>query len=467
MKKNIIFYIMVIGGLGLLLWIVLQQGKTLEINKGITEVLLIPKKETGSIFNELFHNLQHPLSIFILQMLSIISTGRLLGWLLGKIGQPAVIGEIIAGIFLGPSLMGLFFPAFSTFLFPATSLPNLQFLSQIGLILFMFIIGMELDISELKKNAHTALIVSHASIICPFFLGVGLAYFLYPTYAPNVPFSAFALFMGIAMSITAFPVLARILQERGITHSSLGTTVITCAAVDDVTGWCLLAVVIAVIKAGAITGSLITLLLSVGYILLMFFGVKPLLKHFANRYFTHETIKKSILPLFFLMLLLSAYVTEIIGIHALFGAFIAGIIIPSNFDLRKVLVQKIEDISLILLLPLFFAFSGLRTQIGLLNTTNLWGICLIVIIVAVTGKLAGSAIAARFVGHSWKESLSIGVLMNTRGLVELVILNIGYDLGVLSPELFTMMVLMALATTFMTGPSLDMINSLRLNRLLE
>ncbi|MEI6640271.1 MAG: cation:proton antiporter, partial [Chlorobium sp.] len=350
--------------------------------------------------------------------------------------------------------------AFSTFLFPATSLPNLQFLSQIGLILFMFIIGMELDVSELKKNAHTALIVSHASIICPFFLGVGLAYFLYPTYAPNVPFSAFALFMGIAMSITAFPVLARILQERGLTQSSLGTTAITCAAVDDVTGWCLLAVVISVVKVGAFSGALSTLLLSGGYILLMFYGVKPYLKHLANLYFTHETINRSILALIFLMLLLSAYLTEIIGIHALFGAFVAGIIIPPNLKFRQMLVQKIEDISLIMFLPLFFAFSGLRTQIGLLNTPYLWGICLIVIIVAVTGKLAGSAIAARFVGHSWKESFSIGVLMNTRGLVELVILNIGYDLGVLSPELFTMMVLMALATTFMTGPALNMINSL-------
>ncbi len=460
MRKNIIFYIMVIGGAGLLLWFVLQQGETLEIKKGITKTLLIQTKEVGLIFNELFHNLQHPLSIFILQMFSIIFIARLLGWLFGKIGQPSVIGEISAGIVLGPSLMGLLFPGFSTFLFPASSLPNLQFLSQIGLILFMFIIGMELDVSELKHNAHTAVIVSHASIICPYLLGVGLAYFLYPGYAPNVPFSAFALFMGIAMSITAFPVLARILQERGITHSALGTTVITCAAVDDVTGWCLLAVVIAVIKAGAITGAFITLLLSVGYVLLMFYGVKPLLKHLAKRYFNCETINKSVLPFIFLMLLLSAYMTEIIGIHALFGAFVAGIIIPPNFEFRKVLVQKIEDISLVLLLPLFFAFSGLRTQIGLLNTKNLWGICLIIFVVAVTGKLAGSAIAARFVGHSWKESLTIGVLMNTRGLVELVILNIGYDLGVLSPELFTMMVLMALATTFMTGPALNMINSL-------
>ncbi|MGK5093425.1 cation:proton antiporter [Deltaproteobacteria bacterium TL4] len=460
MKRIIIAYILVIGGFVCSLWWVLQQGQILEIEKGLTQKLLKQTQEESSALGDLLHNLQHPLAIFILQILTIILTARLLGWLMSKIRQPAVMGEIIAGIVLGPSLIGFFFPEFSTFLFPKASLLNLQFLSQIGLILFMFIVGMELDLSVLKQNSHVAVIVSHASIIFPYFLGVVLAYFLYPSFAPvNVPFSAFALFMGITMSITAFPVLARIIQERNMAKSALGTMAITCAAVDDITAWCLLAVVIAIIKAGAMTGALVTILLAIGYVLFMIYAGKPLLNHVASRYFTRETINKPVVALILLILLFSAYLTEIIGIHALFGAFVAGIIIPPNLEFRQVLAEKIEDISLVLLLPLFFAFSGLRTQISLLNTPHLWGICLLIIVLAVIGKFLGSAIAAKLVGQSWKDSLMIGTLMNTRGLVELVILNIGYDLGVLSPEIFTMMVLMALVTTFMTGPLLEVIES--------
>ena len=459
MNRNVIFYIIMIAGCGLLLWLLLLQGQTLEIQKGISEQQLVHTKGENPFFGECLHNLQQPMAIFILQILSIILAARLLGWLVSKIGQPTVIGEIIAGIVLGPSLLGLLFPGFSLFLFPKTSLPNLQFLSQIGLILFMFIIGMELDVSVLKKHSHEAVMVSHASIICPCLLGVWLAYFLYLPYAPaRTPFSAFALFMGIAMSITAFPVLARIIQERGMTKTALGTTAITCAAADDVTAWCLLATLIAFIKAGKITGALITVVLAVGYILLMLYAVKPLLNHVAIRYFTRETVNKPILALILLIVLWSAYLTEIIGIHALFGAFVAGIIIPANSEFRHVLAEKIEDVSLVLLLPLFFAFSGLRTQIGLLNTLQLWGICLLIIIVAVAGKFLGSALASKFVGQTWQESLMLGALMNTRGLVELVVLNIGYDLGVLSPEIFTMMVIMALVTTLMTGPLLDLIS---------
>ncbi|MDP2363628.1 MAG: cation:proton antiporter, partial [Ignavibacteria bacterium] len=323
----------------------------------------------------------------------------------------------------------------------------------------MFIIGMELDIGILKKSANDAIVVSHASIIFPYFLGVALAYFLYQDFAPdNISFVAFALFIGIAMSITAFPVLARIVQERNLTKDHIGILAITCAAVDDVTAWSLLAVVIAIVKAGDITGALFTIFFSVLYLLFMLLVVKRLLNRIAQTHFTRETVNKPVLAILFGILLMSSYMTEVIGIHALFGAFMAGVIIPANQEFRRVLAEKIEDFSLVFLLPLFFVYTGLRTQIGLLNDPNLWLVCFIIIAVAVTGKFFGSALAARFVGQSWRDSLVLGALMNTRGLMELVVLNIGYDLGVLTPEVFAMMVLMALITTFMTGPAIDFVD---------
>ena len=464
MKKRVIFYIFTIILFGSLLLLTLKLGKELEVSKLIpnfSEKAFQPSSGNNFLtaLNNFLHNFQHPLAILILQILTIILIARLFGWLMNKIGQPTVIGEIVAGIFLGPSLLGLFFPQFSNFLFPVDSLDNLQFLSQIGLILFMFIIGMEIDVGILKKSAHDAIVVSHASIIFPYFLGVVLAYFLYQNFAPDtISFTAFALFIGIAMSITAFPVLARIIQERDLTKDHLGTLAITCAAVDDVTAWSLLAVVIAIVKAGDITSALITIILSILYVMFMLFVVKRLLNKIAQTHFTRETVNKPILAILFGILLLSSYMTEVIGIHALFGAFMAGVIIPANQSFRRVLAEKIEDFSLVFLLPLFFVFTGLRTQIGLLNNPDLWIVCLIIIAVAIAGKFLGSAIAARFVGQSWRDSLVLGALMNTRGLMELVVLNIGYDLGVLTPEVFTMLVLMALITTFMTGPSITFID---------
>ncbi len=464
MKKRILFYIFTIIAFGSLLLLTLEYGKELEVNKLVSNpsIDLYQSNGESSFFtaiNNFLQNFHHPLAILILQILSIILIARLFGWMMTKIGQPTVIGEIIAGIVLGPSLLGLFFPQFSSFLFPPESLVNLQFLSQIGLILFMFIIGMELDIGILKKSANDAIVVSHASIIFPYFLGVTLAYFLYQDFAPdNISFTAFALFIGIAMSITAFPVLARIVQERNLTKDHLGILAITCAAVDDVTAWSLLAVVIAIVKAGDITGALFTILFSVLYIMFMLLIVKRLLNKIAQTHFTRETVNKPVLAILFGILLMSSYMTEVIGIHALFGAFMAGVIIPANQNFRRVLAEKIEDFSLVFLLPLFFVYTGLRTQIGLLNDPSLWIVCLIIIAVAVTGKFIGSALAAKFVGQSWRDSLVLGALMNTRGLMELVVLNIGYDLGVLTPEVFAMMVLMALITTFMTGPAISFVD---------
>jgi len=416
--------------------------------------------DSFAVFTDSFkHNLSEPLTMLLMQIIVIIACARLFGFLAKKIGQPAVIGEIIAGILLGPSLLGLLFPDINHFLFPKASLPTLNFLSQIGLILFMFIIGMELDLKAISKQAYDAVIISHASIIIPYTLGVGLAYFIYRDYAPSsISFLSFALFMGIAMSITAFPVLARILQEKKLTRSKLGAMVLTCAAADDLTAWCILAAVIALVRSGSVASVSYTIVLSVAYVLLMLKLIRPALEKLSHVYERKEAKRTSIIALLFVLLIISSYITSIIGIHALFGAFFAGVIMPSSFSFRKIVVDKIEDVSIILLLPLFFVITGLRTQIGLLNEGHLWVTFGWILLIAVVGKFGGSAIAAKFVGQSWKDSLSIGVLMNTRGLMQLIVLNIGFDLGILSAQIFAMMVLMAIATTLMTGPALDLIN---------
>lgn len=455
--KNIFFYVGIVGGFTALMYAIVSNAGNLEKNRTLSTA-----SSSRSYWEEFLHslveNLGHPLAILLAQIVTIILAAKFFGWVCKKIGQPTVIGEIIAGIVLGPSLIGLYFPEFSATLFPTQSLGNLQFLSQIGLILFMFVIGMELDLKVLRNKAHEAVVISHASIIIPFALGMGLAYFTYQNFAPEgVRFSSFGLFMGIAMSITAFPVLARIVQERGLHKTRLGTVVITCAAADDITAWCILAAVIAIVKAGSFVSALYIIVLAALYVFLMIKVVRPFLSRIGNLYNTRESLSKPIVGIFFLTLLLSAYATEVIGIHALFGAFMAGAIMPENVKFRNIFIEKVEDVALVLLLPLFFVFTGLRTEIGLLNDPYLWKITGLIILVAVVGKFLGSALAARFVGQNWKDSLTIGALMNTRGLMELVVLNIGYDLGVLTPTIFAMMVIMALVTTFMTGPALDLI----------
>ncbi len=456
--KNSIFYIVVTGGFLVLIYWILSKGKFLENGRDIV-VIASKENQWTQFLSSLTHNLQHPLAILLAQIITIILVARLFGWIFRKIGQPSVIGEIVAGIALGPSLLGLYFPEFSSTLFPSASLGNLQFLSQIGLILFMFVIGMELDLKVLKNKANDAVVISHASIVVPFSFGIGLAYFIYYRFAPQgVDFLSFSLFMGIAMSITAFPVLARIVQEREMHKTRLGTIVITCAAADDITAWCILAAVIAIVKAGSFVSSLYVIGLAILYVGVMLFIVRPFLKKIGDLYKTKNKLSKPVVAIFFLTLILSSYTSEIIGIHALFGAFMAGAIMPDITKFRAIFIEKVEDVSVILLLPLFFVFTGLRTQIGLINDPYLWKLTGAIILVAVAGKFFGSALAAKFVGQSWQDSLTIGALMNTRGLMELVVLNIGYDLGVLTSEVFTMMVIMALVTTVMTGPALDLIN---------
>lgn len=456
--RNTLFYIAIVAVFSALMYYIIFLGEHLEKGRKI----IIPRSVQShgvEFIKSMAGNLEHPLALLLAQIITIILAARIFGWICKKIGQPTVIGEIAAGIILGPSLFGMYFAGFSDALFPAKSLGNLQFLSQIGLILFMYVIGMELDLKVLKNKARDAVVVSHASIIFPFALGMALAFFIYRSFAPEgVRFLSFALFLGIAMSITAFPVLARIVQERGIHKTHLGTMVITCAAADDITAWCLLAATIAIVKAGSLVSSFYAISLAILYVFLMIKGVRPFLKRVAELHSSKENLSKPIVAIFFLILIISSYITEIIGIHALFGAFMAGAIIPDNVKFRNIFIEKVEDVAVVLLLPLFFVFTGLRTQIGLLNDLYLWKVTGLIILVAVTGKFIGSALAARFVGQSWKDSLTIGALMNTRGLMELVVLNIGYDLGVMTPEIFAMMVIMALVTTFMTGPLLDLIN---------
>lgn len=456
--KSSFFYIGIIGGFSVLMYWIMLMGAKLEVNRHI-HVSQSQKGQWADFTESLLHNLEHPLAILLAQIVTIILTAKLFGWICTRIGQPTVVGEMIAGIVLGPSLIGMYFPEFSAIMFPSQSLGNLQFLSQIGLILFMFIVGMELDLKVLRNQTHDAVVISHASIIIPFAMGTGLAYFIYQSFAPEgIQFLSFGLFMGIAMSITAFPVLARIVQERGIMKTRLGTVVITCAAADDVTAWCILAAVIAIVKAGSVVSSLYTILLALAYVLFMIKIVRPFLARVGSIYISKASLTKPVVAIFFLTLILSAYTTEVIGIHALFGAFMAGAIMPDTAKFRTLFIEKVEDVALVLLLPLFFVFTGLRTQIGLINDPQLWKLTGLIIVIAVTGKFIGSALAAKFVGQTWKDSLSIGALMNTRGLMELVVLNIGYDLGVLTPQVFSMMVLMALVTTFMTGPALNFIN---------
>lgn len=406
-------------------------------------------------------NMQHALAVLLMQIVAIIAVARGFAYVFTKLGQPTVIGEIMAGIVLGPSVVGYWFPGISEFLFPAGSLGNLQFMSQIGLVLFMFVIGMELDLKVLQGRAHTALVISHSSIVTLFALGIGLSYWLYLDFAPpTIAFRSFALFMGIALSITAFPVLARIIQERGLTRTKVGAMAIATAASDDVAAWCILAAVIAIVKAGSVVSAGYVIAAATIYVVFMIVVLRPFLRRLGEVHADRTSLGRPIVAMMFLVMLASAWATEVIGIHPLFGAFLAGVIMPPNLRFRQLLVGKLEDVSLVLLLPLFFVFTGLRTRIGLLATEDLWITCAAVVGVAVIGKSAAVAFASRITGLNWKDSLTMGVLMNTRGLMELVVLNIGYDLGVINAELFAIMVIMALFSTLMTGPALDLVERL-------
>lgn len=460
-SRSLIYYLVMLLVFGGLMYFIIKEGEARQIQEAISVSNEAPHdlKEGFIVFKDLLmHHVESSIGILLLQIIVILITCRLFGWLFAKMQQPTVIGEIVAGIVLGPSVLGHLLPSVSAFLFPFDSLQNINMLSQFGLILFMFAIGMELNITEVRQKLKETILISHTSTIFPFFLGMVTAYFLYNKYAyESTPFLSFALFVSIALSITAFPVLARIIQEKGLTKTHLGTISLASAANGDITAWCLLAVVVAIAQAGSMLSAIYNIGFSFIYLLLMFTVIRPFLRMIGHIYHNKEVVDKGLVAFMFLLLIVSSYLTEILGLHALFGAFVAGVVMPDNIKFRKIMTEKVEDVSLALFLPLFFVSTGLRTEIGLLNSPELWYMCGIFILVAIIGKFGGSLVAARFVGETWKDSLYIGALMNTRGLMELVVLTIGYDMKILTPPIFVMLVLMTLVTTFMTTPLISFI----------
>jgi Kef-type K+ transport system membrane component KefB len=323
-------------------------------------------------------------------------------------------------------------------------------------ILYMFLIGLELNPAVLRGRAGATFAISHASIVFPFLLGAALALVLYPQLSTSdVPFTSFALFVGVATSITAFPVLARILTDLRMQKTSLGIVALSCAATNDVTAWCLLAFVVGVAQA-QVGGAVLVLALTLAYIAFMFLVVRPIATRFVAR-FEEVLLTPGIIALVFAALLLSALTTAAIGVHALFGAFLLGAIIPHDSTIARAFTRKLEDLVTVLLLPAFFAFTGMRTQIGLLASGEEWLVCGLIILVATAGKFGGTLAAARLTGTGWRDATALGLLMNTRGLMELIALNIGLDLRVISPALFAMMVVMALVTTMATSPLLNLV----------
>jgi Kef-type K+ transport system membrane component KefB len=395
----------------------------------------------------------------VLQITVILAVCRVMGSLFRRFHQPRVVGEMFAGILLGPSLLGWIAPQFSAYLFPPASLGFLNALSQVGVVIFMFLVGLGIDPKELKHQSHSAVLVSHVSITAPFVLASLLALYLYPRLSDDsVSFTNFALFMGAAMSVTAFPVLARILIERDMMKSSLGTVAIACAAVDDVTGWCILAYIVVLIRAAHGTTSIwVTLGGILVFALVMIYGVRFLLRGLERTFHKYGEISENRMAFLILMALASALCTERLGIHLLFGSFLMGAIMPKEPKFVRYVLDRFETVTITLLLPLFFAFTGLRTNVGLLKGPAMWFYCGLIILVAAAGKLGGSMAAARASGMGWREAAGLGTLMNTRGLMGLVILDIGLDIKIISPALFSMMVVMALVTTFMATPLLDWI----------
>jgi Kef-type K+ transport system membrane component KefB len=366
---------------------------------------------------------------------------------------------MFAGILLGPSLLGWISPGLSAYLFPANSLGFLNALSQVGVMIFMFLVGLGINSKELKSHGHAAVLTSHVSITAPFVLAAFLSLYLYPKLSDDsVTFTNFALFMGAAMSITAFPVLARILTERDLLGSRLGTIAIACAAVDDVTGWCILAYIVLLIRSAHSTNPIwMTVGGLVGFALLMIYGARRMLRRFETIYERQGVLSENVLAFMLLLVLSSALLTEWLGLHLLFGAFLMGAIMPKEKKFVRYILDRFETVAITMLLPLFFAFTGLRTNVGLVSGSEMWMYCGLIILVATVGKLGGSMVASWFAGMPVREAAGLGTLMNTRGLMELVILNIGLDIKVISPTLFSMMVLMALFTTFMTTPVLEII----------
>lgn len=387
----------------------------------------------------------------LLGLAAIIVLARLLGAAARRVGQPPVIGEIVAGILVGPTLFGT---VLSDHLFPTDVRPALSGLANVGLVLFMFIVGYELDHTLVRGKERVAASVSVGSIVLPFGLGAALAIWLAGNHGIHrvLPF---ALFLGAAMSVTAFPVLARILTDRGMHRITVGGLALASAAVDDVIAWSLLAVVVTVGGAGADQWHV---LFAVPYVLVMFLGVRPLLRKLAAAYDRAGRLTPNILAAILVGLLLSCYATEWLGVHFIFGAFIFGAIMPraGAEALRHEILERLEQVSVLLLLPVFFVLSGMKVD---LSTVDLRGFVelLLILAVAIGGKFIGAYAGARLQGVRPRQAGAVATLMNTRGLTEIVILTVGLQLGILDGELFSLMVVMALVTTVMAGPVLALI----------
>ena len=451
--RSIFLYLLLVGVPVLVVLKILQAGE--RIFPAVTGVANLTQSRTGG---------GPDLTMLLVQVVIVLAVSRLVGRLFRSINQAQVMGEMAAGILLGPSVLGALLPSVSSTVFPAVSLGSLQSLSYVGLALYMFLVGLRLDLHTLRRHKHTAFITSHVSIILPFTLGVLVALYLYGRLADNgATFIQFALFLGTAMSITAFPVLARILTDRKLLHTPVGTVAIACAAVDDITAWFILAGVVLLVRVGSVPVQFWAMLAgSAGYILIMLLGVRRLLVKLQVIFKARQAVSHDMLAIIMLIALASAWVTESLGIHALFGAFMAGVIMPKDKEFVRVVFEKLAGIIVVLFLPLFFALTGLRTSIGLLAEPAMWGYCGLIIAVAIVGKFGGSTISTRLNGMSWRESAAVGTLMNTRGLMELVVLNVGLDIGAISQTVFTMMVLMAFVTTFMATPLLELIYPARI-----
>ncbi|MFO7258126.1 MAG: cation:proton antiporter [Bacteroidota bacterium] len=449
-----VYGLALVASVGLMLWI-LNVGDKLPASGDLVVAPVPGPVESGNVL------WNSPLAMLLLQIVVILLVVRIFLVLTARFGQPPVIGEILAGLIVGPSLLGLLFPEASAWLFPSESLGNLYLLSQVGLILFMFIMGMELDIRVLRTQAKATIFVSNVGIIIPMLAGMGLAYFLYTEYAQNgATFQAFALLTALSLTVTAFPSLLRIVQERGWYKTPLGSMAITSAAAIDIAVWCMLAAVVAMVRAGGFAAAAGPVVMGTVYVVLMLTVVKPLMHKVGSVYASKEIFNKRVVGLILLVLVASSYAAEVIGIHSLFGAFLAGVAMPHNLSFKKIITEKFEDISLVFLLPVFFILTGLRTDITLLNTASHWGIFAALLLVAVAFKFGSIALAGRMSGLNARDALSLGVLLNTRGLMELVIINIGYELGVFSAEIFTMLVLMTIATTMLTTPALNVLDRL-------
>src|SRR5262245_17505881 len=392
----------------------------------------------------------------LLALAGVVITGRLLGRLFRFIGQPPVIGEVVAGILLGPSFLGAISHDTYTFVLPASVAPGLGLIAQLGVVLYMFLVDVELDTEGLKGQLRSTVGIALTSIVVPFALGVWLAARLYQDLAPTgVPFTHFMLFLGVAMSITAFPVLARILADQRMTKTPLGRLALSCAAIGDVTAWCLLAFIVGVVQSRQGSAA-VTSIVALAFIVFMFVVVRPLAVRFSQRWEGEEPDRHTV-AVALIAMLCSALATEAIGVHAIFGAFLLGAVVPHDSRLARVLEERIEYLVTILLLPAFFAFTGMRTEIGLVSGWGAWMTCGVIILVATVGKFGGTLLGARLAGYEWRQASSLSILMNTRGLMELIVLNVGLDLGVISPTLFTMLVIMAIATTMATTPALKLV----------